>query len=180
MTLIQHTRTYTNMHTLPTLACSHNHFFLLSALCNAVCGYRDPSNLISQCGRVAYIRSSRAGHTEEKKKKRMLKKDSKIGTGDDNDDGAGDEFRMTWSLYNSQRWIYAGMERNKWKALMMGGNDQQSWTVGDCFRVAPSGETLTLHCASLAHRSLWNSLQPLNLMLAASRLLQTRQSCQHI
>lgn len=50
---------------LTALTC--NYFFLLSTLCNVVCGYIDPSNLISHCGRTAYIRSSRAECTEEKK-----------------------------------------------------------------------------------------------------------------
>lgn len=50
---------------LTALTC--NYFLLLSTLCNVVCGYIDPSNLISHCGRTAYIRISRAERTEEKK-----------------------------------------------------------------------------------------------------------------
>lgn len=49
----------------------------------------DPSNLISHCGRTAYIRSSRAGHTEGRKVKDGQKESERERGAEGNDAGDG-------------------------------------------------------------------------------------------
>lgn len=63
-------------------------------------GSMDPSNLISHCGRTAYIRSSgteRGGESQGWRERDELKT------------WMLDGFKMKWSLENSERLIYGGL-----------------------------------------------------------------------
>ncbi len=72
-------------------------------------GYMDPSNLISHCGRTAYIRSSGMEWGRESEGLRQTERAEDLDV--------GDGFRMKWSLENGERlitWTWA-IEKEKWK-----------------------------------------------------------------
>ena len=107
MTLIQHSQMRAHVHNTPALSQSLFPSVSLHYVTErVVCGSMDPSNLISHCGRTAYIRKE--GESRGWREREELK--------------MADGLRMKWSLENSERWIYRGlsdregeMKKYRWK-----------------------------------------------------------------
>lgn len=148
MTLIQQaqTPTHLHMHMFTTPRCSHNPLFpsvcLHYIMERVVRGSVDPSNLISHCGRTAYIRSS--GTEREREGESGVER--KGGAGDLNAGWVQIEMKLRKQRGNRFMGGWA-MGREKWEKNPDERRERSTgWWESGSPTMAPSGVLLALYC----------------------------------